>query len=170
MVLTVSFVLFPVIGLCCHRHQRLVSRSFDASVEASEPHDFTVREKRASSGALSRPPHPEPNVFDDRETPLMWARMARLMELIWAKREGIYFCNREWTGQIRLIRLNKLAFCENLRSLAGGSACGGARSYRRSQVSETRPERRRARRARGCCPHPSAPPARPRCRTSIHRG
>jgi hypothetical protein len=169
MVLTVSFVLFPVIGLGCHRHQRDTSRKLNASVEASEPHDFAVREKRASSSAPSRPPHPEPNVLDDRETPLMWAGTARLMHLIWAKREGKYFCNREWTGQIRLIRLNKSAFCENPWSLAGESALRAARSNRRPQVSETRPERRRARRARGCCLHPSAPPARPRCRTSIHR-
>jgi hypothetical protein len=45
MVLTVSFVLFPVIGLSCHRRQRDAKhhRRLDASVEASEPHDFIVR-------------------------------------------------------------------------------------------------------------------------------
>jgi hypothetical protein len=42
MVLTVSFVLSPVIGLvvtviCVSKHR------FDASVEASGPHDFAVR-------------------------------------------------------------------------------------------------------------------------------
>jgi hypothetical protein len=51
MVLTVSFVLFPVIGLCCHRHQRSCLRQLDASVEASEPHDFAVRITRCSSAA-----------------------------------------------------------------------------------------------------------------------
>jgi hypothetical protein len=32
----------------------------NASVEASGPHDFAVREMRASSSALSRPSHPVP--------------------------------------------------------------------------------------------------------------
>jgi hypothetical protein len=42
MVLTVSFVLSPVTGLFCHRHQRKTAR-LDASVGASGPHDFAVR-------------------------------------------------------------------------------------------------------------------------------
>ena len=29
--------------------------------------------------------------------------------LIWVKREAEYFCKQDWTGQIRLIRLNKFA-------------------------------------------------------------
>jgi hypothetical protein len=43
MVLTVSFVISPVTGLSCHRHQRNKFRQFDASVGASGPHDFAVR-------------------------------------------------------------------------------------------------------------------------------
>jgi len=43
MVLTVSFVLFPVTGLVCHRRLRDCRRKLDASVGASEPHDFAVR-------------------------------------------------------------------------------------------------------------------------------
>src|SRR2546421_1431519 len=47
------------------------SRKLDASVGASEPHDFAVREAGAFVfRATSRPPHPVPNVRDDRETPL----------------------------------------------------------------------------------------------------
>jgi hypothetical protein len=42
MVLAVSFVLFPVIGLFVTVIGGLVCR-FNASVEASEPHDFAVR-------------------------------------------------------------------------------------------------------------------------------
>ena len=49
---------------------RASSRRLDAGVEASEPHDFTVREKRHSSKAPPRPPHPAAYVRDDRETPL----------------------------------------------------------------------------------------------------
>jgi len=43
MVLTVSFVLSPVIGLSCHRHLADTSAKLDAGVEASGPYDFTVR-------------------------------------------------------------------------------------------------------------------------------
>jgi hypothetical protein len=42
MVLTVSFALFPVIGLSCHRRPAETSARLDAGVEASEPHDFAV--------------------------------------------------------------------------------------------------------------------------------
>jgi len=58
MVLTVSFALSPVIGLCCHRHRRNDFRQLDASVEASGPHDFAVRLTRRSSKAPKRPSHP----------------------------------------------------------------------------------------------------------------
>jgi len=43
MVLTAYFALSPVIGLFCHRHLADTSAKFDASVEASGPHDFAVR-------------------------------------------------------------------------------------------------------------------------------
>jgi hypothetical protein len=48
MVLTVSFVLSPVIGLSCHRHRRKDFHRLDAGVEASGPHDF-VRKRVLSS-------------------------------------------------------------------------------------------------------------------------
>jgi hypothetical protein len=54
MVLTVSFVLSPAIGLSCHRRPReLGSRELDAGVEASGPHDFAVR---VSTFRQSAPP------------------------------------------------------------------------------------------------------------------
>jgi hypothetical protein len=43
MVLTVSFVISPVIGLSCHRRRRSCPHQLDAGVEASGPHDFAVR-------------------------------------------------------------------------------------------------------------------------------
>jgi hypothetical protein len=56
---TVSFVLFPVIGLFVTvTPEKLASQELDASVEASEPHDFAVRVTRRSSKAHPRPPHP----------------------------------------------------------------------------------------------------------------
>jgi hypothetical protein len=68
------------------------SAKLDASVEASGPHDFAVRSNIVRLRALSpltgwtppcdddcaptlpRPPHPVPNVRDDRETPLCVGR------------------------------------------------------------------------------------------------
>src|SRR5258707_8190188 len=77
MVLTVSFVLSPVTMLGCHRRLR-VTRQLDASVGASGPHDFAVRisilRPALACLTLSRPPHPAPNVRDDREAPLLWER------------------------------------------------------------------------------------------------
>ena len=43
VVLTGSFALSSAIGLFCHRHRRRLSCRLDASVEASGPHDFSVR-------------------------------------------------------------------------------------------------------------------------------
>jgi hypothetical protein len=44
MVLTAYFALSPVIGLSCHRRlAEFSSAKLDAGVEASGPHDFTVR-------------------------------------------------------------------------------------------------------------------------------
>src|SRR5438874_7865625 len=53
MVLTVSFVLFPVTVLVCHRHRQVTTCRLDASVGASEPHDFAVRLTCCSSAAPS---------------------------------------------------------------------------------------------------------------------
>ena len=70
MVLTGSFALSPVTGLCCHRHQQSDLCQLDASVGASGPHDFTVRVGAVRLRAPPRPLHPAPNVRDDRDTPL----------------------------------------------------------------------------------------------------
>src|SRR5258707_2121297 len=56
------------------------SRRLDASIGASEPHDLAVRfsiirpARIRARLTLPRPPHPAPNVRDDREAPLLWAR------------------------------------------------------------------------------------------------
>src|SRR5438874_2500496 len=59
MVLTVSFVLFPVTGLVCHRRLAFTAK-LDASVGASEPHDFAVRLSAVRQKHHERPPHPVP--------------------------------------------------------------------------------------------------------------
>ena len=49
-------------------------RELDAGVEASGPHDFSVRKKALSSAAPPASIAPQPYVRDDRETPLCVGR------------------------------------------------------------------------------------------------
>ena len=86
-------------------------RRLDAGVEASGPHDFTVRISTVRQWHFSVHRIP-PRVRDDRDTPLMWGRTARDIEVIWVKREEEYFCNQDWTGQITLIEQTNLVFFE----------------------------------------------------------
>ena len=60
MGLTASFELSPVIGLSCHRRQQPLGCQLDASVEASGPHDFTVRVGAVRQRHRPRPSHPTP--------------------------------------------------------------------------------------------------------------
>jgi hypothetical protein len=93
------------------------SARLDAGVEASGPHDFTVRVSivrqrapdrsqaqrlpcdhvHALDTAASTAPHP--NVRDDHDTPLVGDETAMDMQVIWANLESKYFCKRGWTGQ-----------------------------------------------------------------------
>jgi len=99
MVLTAYFVISPVIGLCCHRRlanlagprpvgptsppQNLTpaSRRQDHTTSPSAATSFVCTPLHRSrvgprpamndcAPTLPRPPHPVPNVRDDRETPL----------------------------------------------------------------------------------------------------
>src|SRR5450631_165745 len=125
MVLTAYVVLSPVTGLFCHRRQRIKFclspvgptqlRELDASVGASGPHDFAVREKRLSSArrgiaqesfdspcdpiarkTLPRPPHPHPASVTIMIRPL-WGGMARLIKMFLPTMEAKYFCKWGWT-------------------------------------------------------------------------
>jgi hypothetical protein len=91
MVLTVSFVLSPVIGLVCHRRLARLLTRLDAGVEASGPHDFAVRVSTIRQARRPRPPHPAPNVRDDREAPLLRDGMARVVDLICPTAKAKYF-------------------------------------------------------------------------------
>jgi hypothetical protein len=94
LVLTVSFELSLVIGLFCHHHQRNAQhcRQLDASVEASGPHDFTVRSGALRPGAPSRPSQPAPDTRDDREAPLLEGRgPAGCVELICPSAQADFF-------------------------------------------------------------------------------
>jgi hypothetical protein len=41
--------------------------------------------------------------------------MTGVVKMIWAKNEAEYFCNEDWTGQISLIRHEKLDFTRMAR-------------------------------------------------------
>jgi len=60
MVLTVSFALSLVTGLSCHHRLADHPTKLDASVGASGPHDFAVRNERARlhAACVHRIPHP----------------------------------------------------------------------------------------------------------------
>ena len=123
----VSFVLSPAIGLSCHRRLRIDAcprpvgptrhRRLDAGVEASGPHDFTVRASIARPRApdrsqakacpaitSARPTLPastasHPNVRDDRDTPLVGDETATDMQVICVNMKSKYFCKWGWTGK-----------------------------------------------------------------------
>ena len=78
MVLTVSFVLSPVIGLFCHRRRWSYLHRLDASVEASGPHDFAVRLSAIRQRRI-RVHRIPPRVRDDRDTPLEWDETALIL-------------------------------------------------------------------------------------------
>ena len=91
MVLTGSFVLFPVTGLFCHRHSRNRFRKLSASVGAPEPHDFAVRISAARQRVAKASIASHPNVRDDRDTPLQGDGIARVVSLIWVCGEAESF-------------------------------------------------------------------------------
>src|SRR5215212_8082842 len=94
----------------------VASAKLDASVEASGPHDFTVRISAVRLRAcksltgwtppcdhdcaptLSASTASLPNVRDGRETPLSRAGTAQTWPVICVEREGEYFLNGGWTA------------------------------------------------------------------------
>jgi hypothetical protein len=69
---TASFVLAPVTGLSCHR--RLQDHRLANLISASGYQAHTTSPSACARIRLvhdKRPPHPTPNVRDDRETPLL---------------------------------------------------------------------------------------------------
>src|SRR5436309_1518692 len=102
MVLTVSFVISPVIGLCCHRRLAFTAK-LDASVEASGPHDFAVRIGTFRQACFSVHRIPCPTSVTIAKRPFEWDGMAGVVELIWVVGEAEYFYGKDWTTQITLI-------------------------------------------------------------------
>jgi len=95
---------------------KLASQELDASVGASGPHDFAVRISAARLASLPRPPHPAPNVRDDRDTPLMWDGMAMDIVVIWVFGKSEYFFVRGWTGNSQNSPSGKSGNWRNLAS------------------------------------------------------
>jgi hypothetical protein len=100
---TVSFVLFPVIGLVVTVIGGLVRR-FNASVEASEPHDFAVR-----IGTL-RPAHfrvhrsPRPTFVTIAKRPSLWgAGRGELVAVICPSAQGKWLRRIGTTGKSRRV-------------------------------------------------------------------
>jgi hypothetical protein len=67
---TAYSALSLVTGLVCHHHFRNVARKLDASVGASGPHGFAVRETRYRQPRAPRPSHPA-STFVTTRTPLL---------------------------------------------------------------------------------------------------
>jgi hypothetical protein len=110
MVLTVSFALSSVTGLVCHRRLRKSSRKLDASVGASEPHDFAVRISSVRQGSQSVHRIPHPTLMTMANAPLGEHRMGESVVLICPTAPAEYFSLADWTASITLIAANKSRF------------------------------------------------------------
>jgi hypothetical protein len=100
MVLTVSFVLSPVTGLCCHRRQReclAFIANLNASVGASRPHDFAVRKPALRLRATLTSTASRLTLVTIAKRP-SGRRDGMNMNLIWGDGEAEYFCKGDWTG------------------------------------------------------------------------
>jgi hypothetical protein len=95
MVLTVSFALSPVTGLCCHRRLRIESANL---TPASGRQDHTTSPSAASAfvKGAARVHRIPSRVRDDREPPL-WRRDGGVLELILAGAKAEYFSKQGWT-------------------------------------------------------------------------
>jgi hypothetical protein len=127
MVLTVSFVLSPVTGLFCHRHQRtnVVPKPGRADITSANltpasgcqdhttsPYAAIVSRPRAvdrsqahhppcnpvARKTLPRPPHPHPASVTIAIRPLWWDGMREVLEVIWGVWEWKYFCKGDSTA------------------------------------------------------------------------
>jgi len=81
----------------------------------------SARHARSRKTALRTPLAPDaaastatrPNVRDDGQRPSSRDGMAGVVGVIWGRGEAEYFCGRDWTGQISLKLLQKIAQSRN---------------------------------------------------------
>jgi hypothetical protein len=116
MVLTVSFVLSPVIGLLSPSSTDMVlhcpvgltkprSSARRLIAHGPKPALRSISTPDAAASTASRT-----YVRDDRETPLCVGGMATDIEVIWVGCEAEYFFRDDWTTQITLIQFDKIVF------------------------------------------------------------
>ena len=100
MVLTVSFVLSSVTGLCCHRRSReaLASHELDTSVGVSGPHDFAVRDTGVRLSPLSASTASHRTFVTIASRPSHRVRRRELVALICPTGKAESFSRRGWTG------------------------------------------------------------------------
>jgi hypothetical protein len=102
MVLTVSFVLSPVIGLVCHRRLRKCPQVRCRRRGIGTTRLRRPRRRRSSSGAARVHRIPRPTSVTIAKRPFERARDAANIAVIWGRREAVYFRPQVWTGQISL--------------------------------------------------------------------
>jgi len=80
------------------------SRKLDASVGASGPHDFAVRDRAVRLRAI-RTPNAAASIASRltsvtiAKRPSVWDGMAGVLKLIWVGGEAEYFCTQGWTAK-----------------------------------------------------------------------
>jgi hypothetical protein len=75
---------------------RSIIANLTPTIEASGPHDFTVRKVSALVFSATRVHRiPCPTFVTTAKRPFVWAGMARDMQVIWVKREGNIFARGE---------------------------------------------------------------------------
>jgi hypothetical protein len=95
----ISADLTPATGarttrFCRTRRRRRLAEAI--SLTGNPPCDINL------TPTLPRPPHPIPTYLTIRIRPSLRDETAGFLQVIWGKREGVYFCGRDWTGQITL--------------------------------------------------------------------
>jgi hypothetical protein len=167
---TAYFVLSPATNSSCHRHRRIkgfaepgradvTSANLTPTTGARTTRLCRPQQHRSSAcrvnrsrakarpaipvtrPTLPRPPHPAPTFVTMANAPPR-DRTARVIVLIWVKREQGNFYKQDWTRQIRLIRFNK-----SLRLIIRRRLCCGVRTLpstaiRSQRVATARPLRK----------------------------
>src|ERR1700688_4580729 len=99
MVLTVYFVLSPVIGLSCHRHLAELPPQNLTPASRRQDHTTSPSAKSALSSlapSASTASHPASVTIAIRPSV---GETARVLKLIWVRRKQKYFCKWDWTAR-----------------------------------------------------------------------
>jgi hypothetical protein len=105
---------------------RMHRRQLGASHGAPGPHDFAVRVGVVRLATPSRPPHPLPNVRDDRDTPLLRAG-TRPVITNFGKKEREIFLREGLDNPNQLETVRKIRFCA--RAIVGHSGASNQAEF-----------------------------------------